>query len=394
MERWWQETVSGQRRGPGATLARAGLSALSIPYVLGLEANLALYEWGLKARTQPDLPVAGIGNITLGGTGKTTTTRRLARDLTALGVTPGIVLRGHGRRSREVVVLLAGNKSNGEPDLRGTEGASGWKPDLGATAGGAGAIDVAEVGDEAAMLANTTPGALVAVGKRRERAITALAERGARVALLDDGFQYFRMARVVDLVLIDATVELERARVFPRGVLREPRTHLRRATHLMITHCDLAPSAQVEALARTLAQVAPQAPIMHSWHAPTTLYPFAAPEQAEPATALAGRRVVAMSGIGNPAAFEGMLLELGATVVARAAFPDHHDYTPDDWARVRQALRGRDADLIVVTEKDLVKLPPAPVDLPPVAAVAVDLRITQGEDFWLEMVSRIHELAR
>lgn len=381
MERWWQETVSGQRRGPGATLARAGLSALSIPYVLGLKVNLALYEWGLKARTQPDLPVASIGNITLGGTGKTTTTRRLARDLAALGVPPGIVLRGHGRRSREVVVLFAENNLSLKPDLR-------------ATAGGAGAVGVTEVGDEAAMLAYTTPGALVAVGKRREHAIAELAECGARVALLDDGFQYFRMARAVDLVLFDATVELERACVFPRGVLREPRAHLRRATHLMITHCDLAPNAQVEALARDLAQVAPQAPIMRSRHAPTMLYPLAAPEQAEPATALAGRRVVAMSGIGNPSAFEGMLLELGATVVARVAFPDHHDYTPDDWARVRQALHGRDADLIVVTEKDLVKLPSAPANLPPVTAVAVDLRITQGEDFWLEMVSRIHELAR
>lgn len=364
MERWWRETVSGQRRGMGATLTRAGLGALSIPYVLGLKANLALYEWGLKPRTRPDLPVASIGNITLGGTGKTTATRRLARDLMALGVTPGIVLRGHRRRSGEPVTVVA-------------EG-----------------IGAAEVGDEAAMLARTTPGAPVAVGKRRERVIAELAAQGAQVALLDDGFQYFRMARAVDLVLIDATVDLERARVFPRGVLREPLGHLRRATHLMITHCDLAPSAQVEALERALARVAPQAPIMRSRHAPTTLYRLDAPDSVEPATALAGRRVVAVSGIGNPAAFEGMLLELGATVVARAAFDDHHAYLPEDWARVRQTLRGRNADLVVVTEKDMVKLPPAPDGLPPVAAIAVDLQITHGEEPWQEMVSRIREAAR
>lgn len=364
MERWWRETVSGQRRGPGATLTRLGLTALSVPYVLGLRANLALYEWGLKARTQPDLPVASIGNITLGGTGKTTATRRLARDLVALGITPGIVLRGHGRRSDEPVTVVADG------------------------------VGAAAVGDEAAMLARTTDGALVAVGKRRERVIAELAARGAQVALLDDGFQYFRMTRAVDLVLIDATVDLPRARVFPRGVLREPLAHLRRATHLMITHCDLAPRAQVEALERTLARVAPHAPIMRSRHAPTTLRRLDAPAQAEPASALAGRRVVAMSGIGNPTAFEGMLLELGATVVARAAFDDHHDYVPADWAEVRRPLRGRDADLVVVTEKDLVKLPPAPEDLPPVTAVAVDLQITQGAEAWQEMVARIDEAAR
>lgn len=367
MERWWRETVSGQRPGPGSALARAGLSALSVPYALLLRANLALYEWGLKSRSHPVLPVASVGNLTLGGTGKTTATRRLARDLAAVGLTPGIVLRGHGRRSAEAVVPVI-------PE--------------------AGGADPALVGDEAAMLARTTPEALVAVGKRRERVIAELAARGAQVALLDDGFQYFRMERAVDLVLIDATFDLEHARVFPRGYLREPLSHLRRATHLMITHCDLAPSAQVERMAARLGELVPQAPVMRSRHAPTTVYPITDPAATEPATALSGRAVVTMSGIGNPAAFEGMVLELGGTVVARVSFPDHHAYRPGDWGQVRTALRGRDADLVVVTEKDLVKLPPPPSDLPPVVAVAVDLHITYGEDAWRDLIQAVYDAAR
>lgn len=332
----------------------------------GLKANLALYEWGLKPRTRPALPVVSVGNITLGGTGKTTTARRLARDLAAQGLRPGIVLRGHGRQHGPDELLV---------------GDGGETP------------DAEQAGDEAVMLAATTPGASVAVGARRERVIDLLAEHGASVALLDDGFQYFRMERAVDLVLIDATFDLAGARVFPRGRLREPLTHLRRATHLLLTHADLAPDSQVQRTAELLARHAPDAPVMRARHAASGIYPLGQPEAARPADELAGRDVLAMCAVGNPASFEGLLLQLGARVVGSVAFDDHHAYVPGDWDAVRAALRGRDAQLIAVTEKDAVKLPP-PEDLPPVVAVAVDLQITHNEDAWEALVASIHDAAR
>ncbi len=314
------------------------------------------------------LPVASVGNITLGGTGKTTTTRRLARDLLAQGVAPGIVLRGHGRRAGPAWLVVSD--------------------------GGEALVSAQESGDEAAMLARTVPGAPIAVGKRRERVIEALAERGAQVALLDDGFQYFRMGRLVDLVLVDATFDLASARVFPRGFLREPLSHLRRATHLLVTHADLAPNAQVERTAATLEHHAPHAPLMLARHAPGGIYRLDRPEVVEPADMLAGRRVAVMCAVGNPASFEGLLLGLGAHVVARAVFPDHHRYRPADWRTIREVLRGKGVEFVIVTEKDAVKLPPPPGGLPPVAAAAVELDVTHGADAWQAMIGLISDAAR
>lgn len=349
--------------------ARAALATASIPYVLGLKANLALYEWRLRRRTRPSLPVVSVGNITLGGTGKTTTTRRLARDLVARGVTPGIVLRGHGRRSRQW-----------------------WQW---ASLGSGLIATPEEVGDEAAMFAHTMQGAPIAVGKRREHVIDQLKqETNAQVALLDDGFQYFRMERCVDLVLIDATFDLASARVFPRGYLREPLSHLRRATHLLVTHSDLAPRTHIECIIETLNSHAPETPVMMGRHAPMGLYALDAPEEVEPASGLAGRRVVVMCAIGNPSSFEGLLLQLGANVVARAIFADHHCYRAKDWVQIREISRGKGAELVVVTEKDAVKLPPPPAGIPPVAALAVDLEITDNADAWRAMVELIADAAQ
>lgn len=360
--------MAGEARGPAATLSRAALSALSVPYSLVMRANLAVYEGGLRGRTRPVLPVASVGNITLGGTGKTTTTRRLVRDLLTRGVRAGIVLRGHGRsaeRPRELV-------SEGDGLLI--------------------AADVA--GDEAAMLAATAPGAPIAVGKRREGAIELLAEAGAEVAVLDDGFQYFRMRREVDLVLIDATFDLTEARVFPAGYLREPLAHLRRATHLLVTHADLAPEEQTERIVAQLARCAPGTPVMRARHAPAGVYSIEKPADRRPPDALGGARVLAMCAVGNPATFEELLAGIGAEVAGRAFFPDHHAYRPEDWSRVREALAGRNVDAIAVTEKDAVKLPAAPGDLPPVVAVSVELSITDNGESWDELVSRIEQAAR
>jgi tetraacyldisaccharide 4'-kinase len=360
--------VTGERSGPAAALARAGLRALSLPYAAVMRANLAVYEHNLKAHSKPALPVVSVGNITLGGTGKTTTTRRLVRDLLTRGVRPGIVLRGH-KRDVDHPWQLA---SDGTELL----------------------IDPEVAGDEAAMLASTAPGTPIAVGKRRERVIELLAEAGAQVAVLDDGFQYFRMKRAVDLVLVDATFDLANARVFPAGYLREPLDHLRRATHVLITHADIAPEDQIERIREVLAEHAADAPMMLSRHAPSGFYPLDAPEEEQPPEALQGMRVLAMSAVGNPGSFERVLTNLGAEVVGAQVFPDHHAYQPADWATVREALGDSDVDTIVVTEKDAVKLPPPPEDLPEVAALAVDLSIIEGEERWDECVGRIEQAAR
>ncbi len=359
MEERWRAAVSSERPG----CFTHALRAAKWPYLAGLKANLAIYDFGLKARTQPALPTVSVGNLTLGGTGKTTTTRALARELLARGIRPGIVLRGHRRKDETGPMLVA----DADKVLASVE----------------------EAGDEATMLAVTVPGCPVAVGKRREQVISLLAQTGAQVALLDDGYQYFRMQRQVNIALLDATFELARARVFPAGYLREPLTHLRRATHVLLTHADLAPRAHVQAIAELARKHAPDAPVMHARHKPTGLYHLADAASEMSVEALAGKSVLAVSAVGNPASFEGALLEIGARITERVVFDDHHDYQPEDYRAMRDAMRIEEPDFIVVTEKDAVKLTLPPGDIPPVLALKVDLEITEGADAWEAMLWEI-----
>jgi tetraacyldisaccharide 4'-kinase len=240
------------------------------------------------------------------------------------------------------------------------------------------------------MLARTTPGCPVAVGKRREAAIRLLARSTrARVALLDDGFQYFRMRRLRDLVLLDATCNLATQGLFPGGRLREPLSHLSRATHILLTHTDLVPRAQVEATLQAARRHNATAPVMHSRHVCASLYRLDRPGSEAAPAEMAGLSVVALSAVGNPASFGAALLELGAELAEHVTFPDHHHYVASDWRRVREAVRTHAPDCIVVTEKDAVTLPPVPGDLPPVLVLVVDLEITHGEGEWEDLIASV-----
>lgn len=333
LEERWLKLVSGETRGPLASAQRAGLTALSALYWLGLKANLGLYSLHLKPQTRPALPTISVGNLTVGGTGKSTAVRLLSRMLLAHGVTPGVVLRGH-RREGGAEVLLA---SDGAGNIAAVE----------------------ECGDEAAEIARAVPEALVGVGRRRERVIELLAERGAQVAILDDGFQYFRMARDLDVALISANMPLQAARLLPRGIMREPWRHLRRADQIWMTHTDLAADDTIRRLAQRYQRSGAQ--MVCTEHEPKSLTRLG-DGATRPLDDLKGLRVLAVSGLGSPESFEGSLQSLGAHVTP-LRFPDHHRYEPQDWERIAEAARDADA-VVVTTEKDAVKFlstPPMPV---------------------------------
>lgn len=328
----WSRIISGDAAGLTAGLARAGLALASGPYWLGLKGNLALYEWGLKAHTQPVLPVLSVGNLSLGGTGKTTAVRLLARHLSAAGLNPGIVLRGHRRK-------------RGPGSLVASDGRGGILP-------------ADQTGDEAAEYARLLPDVPVAVGKRREISLQTLAALGARVGLLDDGYQYFRMARDWEIALVNARMDLRQARLFPRGVLREPWSHLRRASQVWVTHADQVAPGALERICDLCARFAPRAKLLTARHAPAGLHALPDGHQ-EPLADLAGQRVVAVCGLGDPEAFEQTLRDLGAEVVP-LRFADHHRYEPEDWTRAASLAREHDAAWLVTTEKDAVKTNEAP----------------------------------
>ena len=347
LEQSWHRVISGEATGPVAALARAGLTLLSGPYGVGLAANLALYESGLQARSRPVLPVVSVGNLALGGAGKSTAVRYLAQELAGRGLRPGIVLRGHSRTAGAAVLLASDGRGQVAP--------------------------LAETGDEAAEMARVLPRTPVAVGRRRERAVALLAQTGVQVAILDDGFQYFRMHRDLDLVLISARTPVEQGRLFPRGSLREPWSHLARADQVWITHADHVSEDRLRQVRGLVERHAPGKAIVVAQHAPVALTDLAGAPQ--PLDVLAGQPVLAVCGLGCPESFEYTLERLGARV-ASLRYDDHHRYEAGAWEEVARAAERGGAWAVITTEKDAVKLPADPPL--PVWVLHSELRVIEG----------------
>ncbi len=321
-----------------------------------------LYAVGVfKARRLP-CRVISVGNITVGGTGKTPAVIAIAKHLQQRNVRAAILLRGYKRASREQVTIV----SDGERVC----------------------ATLKESGDEAYMLAKQLSGIPIIVGRHRYQAGQVALERfDVDVLLLDDGFQHRRLARDVDILTVPvrSVVGLQaapeypfagrcglkphlprvsfknRERLLPAGPLREPVTALRRADVILLTHTDA-----VDMLRDTKAafqQLAPNALILESVHHPVRLYPlFPKPgfEETEflhtAEKALAEKRILAVCGIGNPDAFVATLKRYAPECVALLAFPDHHVYTEIDMAAIDTAFQTSRADLIVTTQKDEQKL--------------------------------------
>jgi len=300
----------------------------------------------------------------MGGTGKTSAAVLVARQLQQAGVKPAIVLRGYRRQAGQPVVLT-GDSGRARADIR-------------------------TGGDEACMLTELLADVPVGVGKRREEVISKLAQQtDVQVVVLDDGFQYFRMKRVADIVLIDATDDLSRQRLVPAGYLREPLGHLRRAHHIWLTHTDLVEPETLLALRSKLRKIAESLPLVETRHQITGLRPV---NQSQPVAAqLQQTQVLAVSAIGNPRSFEQSLRHCGAQVSA-LRYDDHHYYTDDDLREIDQIATDRHADFIAITAKDAVKWPNLALSVP-VTVVECQLQITSGEHAVAELLQRAGQAA-
>ncbi len=357
--RWWEKTTSSQNTSLSARASRLLLQPMSGLYWLGLKGNLLLYSSGCKRHTRPAVPVISIGNLTIGGTGKTTAAAFLARRLQQAGLRPAIVLRGYRGQIGREPVILSGNTATLLPD-------------------------VTIAGDEAYLLAQMLDEVPIAVGKRREAVIAQLfQETNADIVILDDGFQYFRMNRLVDIVLIDATVDIGRQRLFPAGSLREPIKHLQRADQIWLTHTDLVDVSQLVQLKELVHQIADKLPVVETKHRITGLHilrgqPVALEE-------ICQRQVLAVSAIGNPQSFEQSLCQLGA-IVTPLRYDDHHYYTAQDLREIEATAHAQQADFITITAKDAVKWPDQDLDVP-VMVVECQLQIINGQQTVDELVS-------
>jgi tetraacyldisaccharide 4'-kinase len=347
-------SVSRGRRGLAPSLLRGTLGALAPVYCAGLKAYLLPYNLGLRQRMKLPCKVISIGNLTTGGTGKTPMTQALCRLLMRRGLRVAVLSRGYGGQlERGCAVVSDGDKVR---------------------------LRAAESGDEAYLLARTLPGVPVLIGKdRRASGMLAVEQFGPDVIVLDDGLQYWQLHRDLDIVLLNACEPFDNGWTFPRGLLREPPSHLRRAGVVILTNAQRAGTAQVEAVIRRARQLAPGRPIYTADLAPFALRNVTTRESVD-LEWLDGRRVTALSAIGNPAAFESMIGELGGILAGRFRLRDHRALTLADLERSCAESCAVGAQAIIITDKDAVKLPPLKTALP-MLALQVTMQIEGEQEF-------------
>lgn len=339
------------------------LYLFSLLYGLLVNIKLKGYEWGIFRRDHLGCFVISLGNVTVGGTGKTPTAQRLAKDIRDMGY--------------RVVILNRGYRAK-------------WHGEVGIVSDGTTLhMDAAEAGDEAYMLAKHLPNVPVLIGAERAKTGRyAIEHFGAEVAILDDGYQHWKLARDLDILLVDAVNVFGNGHILPRGSLREPVSHVNRADVALLTKVDQAAPGAREEIRATLARYNPTARIVESVHQPRCYVPLAdwyvnITGDGIDVERLRGKRVMAVSAIGNPASFEQTLADLGVLIVESLRYPDHHDYAMSEMTDILLQAEKVGVDAIVVTEKDAVKIP---ADVAretwsvPVYVISVEVTFQQGAE--------------
>lgn len=327
-------------RRPQGFLQRVVMSALYIlSFIYRYLLNLRLWGYSVGIFSKKKLPcfVISLGNITVGGTGKTPTAQRLASDIRDMGY--------------RVVILNRGYRAK-------------WRGDVGIVSNGKKLyMDATEAGDEAFMLAKHLPEVPVLIGA--ERALTgqyAIEHYGAEVAILDDGYQHWQLHRDMDILLVDAVNVFGNGYILPRGTLREPVSHIDRADVCLLTKVDQAVGASREHIKNTIREYSRDALIVESIHRPKCFVELKdwhrdISSSGVPVETMKGRKVMAVSAIGNPTSFEQTLSDIGAEIVESLRFPDHHEYTTKEMQDVMDHAVSKGVEALIITEKDAVKIP-------------------------------------
>lgn len=366
-----------RRHGPLAALLAAFLLVLSWVFSLLVRLRMWLYRERLFHDTPLGCKVVVVGNLTVGGTGKTPVVMKMARVLSERGRRVAILSRGYKGRSDSPIRrfwrwLTQGRRpdplvvSDGKSVLAGPE----------------------EAGDEPYMMARNLADAGVVVIVDRDRVEGgrfALRRFGVDTILLDDGLQYLPLHGQINLLLVDRHNPFGNRRLLPRGILREPVANLSRGTYIFVTKCDGPVPPELEAEIRRHNR---DAEIIACAHRPREFVEVDGAGRF-PLEHLRGRRVMAFSGIATPERFEATLRELGADLVANRRFLDHHAFAEEDLDEIlERALRAK-AEFIVTTEKDAVRLQSGFRPSIPLLYVRLDVDILGGGDGFNGAVERI-----
>lgn len=332
---WFRDLASGRSRGVRASVLRGTLCLAEVPYALAMRYRNWRFDRDPRRITRVSVPVISVGNLTLGGTGKTPVVEWIARWFRQQQTRVTLVSRGYG-------------------------GQHGGRNDE--------ALELEERLDDVPHLQNPD---------RVEAAQLAIEEFECELILLDDGFQHRRLGRDLDLLVVDALDPWGCGHVFPRGMLREPLAGAARAQIILLSHADRVDAARRAEIRTAYERLAPQATWAEVRHAPRELRDSFG--HTAPLDALHNQQVAAFCGIGNPTGFRHALEQCGVQINAWREYPDHFVYDRADLAALEKWVADLPIDWVVCTHKDLVKLRVDTLAGRPLVALSVGIEFLNGQ---------------
>lgn len=374
-EQFTVDVIYDRRQGGKVRLFGLFLKSLSYLYGAIVGTKLFLYNQMVFKNQPLGCLVIVVGNLTVGGTGKTPIVERIAKTLAARGRTVGILSRGYKSKKEPKWKRAWRNITHSAPPE--PKVVSNGKQVL---------LDSRFAGDEPYMLAKNLPGVVVVVDKNRVMAgAYAIKKFGVDTLILDDGFQYLPLKGRLNLVLVDKNNPFGNEELLPRGILREPIRNIQRASYVFITKSDGKDSSQ---LREQILEHKPDADIIECTHRPTKLSLIDGDEELG-LEVLKGKRVACFSGIAVPESFEKFLVELGSELVRRERFLDHHRLSSYELSKMYEGFAAEGVDMVVTTEKDAARL-----DVnyrPPMKTyyLRLEIDILDGADDFEEAINRI-----
>lgn len=382
-EVWWEkletfvlEVIFEERRGAPAVFVRGLLFGGSKIFQVAVKARRFLYNVRILRDSTLGVQVIAIGNLTVGGTGKTPVVEKFARELRDQGRNVAILSRGYRSKPRPFHEWLL-NKILFREDTTPPRIVSDGKSLL---------LDSEMAGDEPYMLASNLKDVVVLVDKDRVKSGRfAIEKYGCDTLLLDDGFQYWHLrGRRHDVVLVDRQQPFGNEHLLPRGTLREPPSHLARADTIFITKSD----GNTGDLRRRITELNSNAAIIECVHHPLYLEDVFTGKR-ETLDFLKRRKVASLSGIAQPESFEQSLVKLGAALVYSKRFADHHRFTQQEVLNAINRGKKRQAEVIITTQKDAVRFPKIDRRDLPIFFMRVEIKIVSGAEDFEDCVRKI-----
>ncbi len=365
------KVISGEVEGKRVTLLCGFFKTLSWLFYMLVQLRLWLFEYRIIRASTLGCRVISVGNVTVGGTGKTPIVETIARTLTEKGRTVAILSRGYKSRKTPLWEKIL-KKEERLPRIVSDGKSLLLNSDL--------------AGDEPFMLASNLPEVSVIVDRDRVKAGKyAVKEMKCDTLILDDGFQYLKIHERTDIVLVDYTNPFGYGKLLPRGLLREPMRNLKRAGFIFITKCPPEGAPQLKA---KLREFNAKAEISECRHISKYLKNLYTREKLN-LDAIQGRKVATISGIAVPEGFETGVRKLGAEIVHAARYADHHRYTQQEIIETINRAVKAGAELIVTTEKDAVRFPRIDRCDLPVIYLRVEIEMLSGSEAFNDWINRI-----